>query len=89
MKEFFAGCGEVKQVRLAKLPTGELRGFGHIEFFDNESAANAVRLAGSNIEGRPIKVEFAVEKTLRSNFEAPRPVSRTITQSFAGTKIKL
>ena len=88
MKEFFSSCGEVKQVRLAKLPTGELRGFGHIEFFDNESASNAVKLAGSNIEGRPIKVEFAVEKSQRSNFEAPKPM-RTITQSFAGTKIKL
>ena len=36
-----------------------MRGFGHIDFESPDSCAGAVALAGTNLDGRPINVDFA------------------------------
>ena len=36
-----------------------MRGFGHVDFVSPDSCKKAVELAGSNLDGRPINVDFA------------------------------
>lgn len=91
LQDFFSQCGDIKQVRLAKLPTGELKGFAHVEFYELDSANKAVALAGQPIEGRAIKVELSAPKSApgpRGGDMGSRP-ARPVNQSFAGQKIRL
>ena len=91
LQDFFSQCGDIKQVRLAKLPTGELKGFAHVEFYELDSANKAVALAGQPIEGRAIKVELSAPKVAsgpRGGDMGGRP-ARPVSQNFAGQKIRL
>ena len=92
IREFFEGCGEIKQVRISKTPEGEVKGFGHIEFCDKEGATEAVKLAGNALDGRPLKVDFAAEKPMGGGGggrSAPRPGYGAVQASFQGKKVKL
>lgn len=42
--------------------TGDFRGFGHIDFENVEGATAAVALAGTEICGRPIRMDFAAPR---------------------------
>ena len=57
--EFFSECGTVTQVRIAMGEDGRPRGFAHVEFEDNESAHNAMKLAGQDMDGRPVRVDIS------------------------------
>jgi nucleolin len=92
IQEFFGKCGDIKQVRLAKLPTGELKGFAHVEFYETDAAVKAVALAGTQIEGRAVKVEISAPKVQPGNNRTGDYGNRNVkpvNQSFAGQKIKL
>jgi len=66
LKEAFADCGEITQVRFAEdKETGQFKGFGHIEFAATESTDAAVKLAGTDIMGRAVRVDYANDR--RSN----------------------
>merc|ERR1712183_1100727 len=53
-------CGEISQVRFAEdRETGQFKGFGHIEFTDTQSTDEAVKMAGTEIMGRPVRVDYA------------------------------
>lgn len=61
--EFFSQAGNVTQVRLSRDPaTGNLRGFGHVEFETEEAAKNAIKLSGQEMDGKQIRVELAGSK---------------------------
>ena len=63
LREAFAECGEIFSVRIATdRETGAPRGFGHIEFADLESSAKAVALAGTPLNGRPVRVDYAGQR---------------------------
>ena len=64
IRSTFEGCGEIKEIRFAEdRETGRFKGFGHVEFADTMSTDQAVALAGTDIVGRPIRVDFAAVKT--------------------------
>ncbi|CAD8123603.1 unnamed protein product [Paramecium sonneborni] len=55
----FEDCGKIKEVRIAKDAEGKSRGFGYVEFFDNESAQKGLSKTGTDVEGRAIRVDLA------------------------------
>ena len=63
LRDFFKSCGEVKDVRLAKdHMDGRPKGFAHVEFLDADSVSQAMRKSGEDLNGRDVKVDFAVRK---------------------------
>jgi nucleolin len=63
LRETFDSCGSITSVRIATdRETGNPRGFGHMEFETVEAATAAVALAGTNIAGRAIRVDFAGQR---------------------------
>ena len=60
IREIFSPCGEINRIRFATNPeTGDFKGFGHVEFFDGNSTDAAVKLAGTDVNGRAIRVDYA------------------------------
>ena len=63
IRDFFKSCGEVKDVRLAKdHMDGRPKGFAHVEFMSPDDVNQALKLSGENLNGRDVKVDFAVRK---------------------------
>ena len=62
IRTFFAGCGPITNVRLARAEDGRLKGFAHVEFEDAEAAAQAVALSGRELVERQVRVDFAEQK---------------------------
>ncbi len=63
LREAFQECGEISQVRFATdRETGDFKGFGHIEFVETESADNAIAMAGTDILGRAVRVDYAADR---------------------------
>jgi len=63
LTEFFSKCGSVVAVRIAKTPEGQMKGFCHVEFDSTEAVDAAVALAGTDIDGRQIRVDPAKSST--------------------------
>jgi len=60
MRATFADCGDVKQIRFATdKETGDFRGFGHVQFYDGNCTEAAVAMAGTEVLGRAIRVDYA------------------------------
>ena len=58
--EMFQPCGEITRVNIATdRETGEYRGFGHVEFTETSAVDAAVKLAGNNLCGRPVRIDYA------------------------------
>jgi nucleolin len=47
---------------LAKDPEGRPKGFAHVEFMAAEDVDQALKLSGEDLNGRDVKVDFAVRK---------------------------
>jgi len=63
VKEVFGHCGEISNVRLATdRETGDFKGFGHIEFAETEATDKAVAMAGQDVCGRAVRVDYANER---------------------------
>lgn len=63
LRQAFAECGEIEEIRFAEdRETGEFKGFGHIQFSNTESTDLAIKMAGQDIAGRPVRVDFAADK---------------------------
>jgi len=65
LKEIFSEYGEVVYAKvILDRETGRSKWFGFVEFANPEDAKKAVEeMQGAEINGRPIKLDFAVEKT--------------------------
>lgn len=60
LQDLFSACGEITSIRFASNPEdGSFKGFGHVEFVNEMSTEEAVKLAGSDINGRAIRVDYA------------------------------
>jgi len=69
LKDFFKGCGEVKQIRWGTdKESGDFKGYGHCEFFDEAAVDKAVQLHGEDLLGRAIRLDFAVSGGARKSF---------------------
>jgi nucleolin len=64
LSNHFAECGNIVSVRLAvDRDTGRPKGFGHVEFDSTEATDKAMELAGSDLGGRQIRVDYSGPKT--------------------------
>ncbi|KAH7290814.1 hypothetical protein KP509_30G065200 [Ceratopteris richardii] len=62
IKRFFKGCA-IDNVRLAyDRQTGNFRGYGHVDFSDEESLEKAINMDQKQLLGRPVKVSYSVTK---------------------------
>jgi RNA recognition motif-containing protein len=61
MKEFFSEAGEVvDSVVITDRATGRSKGFGFVEFADEDQAKKALEMFnGKEFDGRTIKVDYA------------------------------
>jgi len=66
MREIFSAAGEVSSVRFATGEDGGFRGFGHVSFYDGNHVDAAVKLAGTQLNGRAIRVDFAPPRNRES-----------------------
>ncbi|XP_061687178.1 RNA-binding protein 34 isoform X2 [Syngnathoides biaculeatus] len=80
LRRHFEECGVVEAVRLVRdRNTGLGKGFGYVLFESSDSVQLALKLEGSPLEGRPVRVKRSAEKDRRG---APR---RT---TAAGNRVK-
>ena len=61
----------MKEVRIGRHPDGSLKGFCHVEFYENSSADKAVMKTGSKIEGRALKIDYAGSKPIQTGRMTP------------------
>lgn len=60
LREFFKSS-KIASIRFAiDKRTGDSRGFGHVDFEDDESLEKAVRMNQSELRGRPVKIAYAI-----------------------------
>ncbi|KAB2009215.1 hypothetical protein ERO13_D10G138200v2 [Gossypium hirsutum] len=64
LKEAFSGFGDVTEAKIIiDRDTGRSRGFGFVNFADDESASNALSaMDGQELNGRNIRVSYANER---------------------------
>ncbi|XP_014475185.1 PREDICTED: nucleolar protein 12-like [Dinoponera quadriceps] len=69
--EYFGKCGEIKSVRLIRDPvTGQTKGFGYINFKSEDAVALALKLDGTEINNRPVRVQPCKDSLEKS--QSPR-----------------
>ena len=78
LREFFADLGDVVSVTIPKdRETSRSRGFGFVEFADEDHARLAVSVYdGRVLSGRSVKVSEAEERAAKPGPARPRPVAR-------------
>lgn len=60
LRKFFKGC-KIDSIRFAvNKETGEFRGFGHVDFADDESLEAAMKLDQMLVLDRPLKIAYSV-----------------------------
>ena len=59
VKSFFEECGEIKEVKIMTESDGKSRGFGFVEFEQEDSARKATGLTGQELDGRRLRIEIA------------------------------
>ena len=63
VRGLFADCGEVTQVRFATdRETGDFKGFGHVQFAEEDSTEKGIAKAGEYVAGRAIRLDYAEDK---------------------------
>ncbi|XP_074306894.1 glycine-rich RNA-binding protein 4, mitochondrial-like isoform X1 [Silene latifolia] len=63
LEDAFSSYGVVTSARIiVDRDTGRSRGFGFVDFADDESAKNALAMDGKDLHGRTIRVNFADAK---------------------------
>ncbi|XP_044296655.1 squamous cell carcinoma antigen recognized by T-cells 3 isoform X1 [Varanus komodoensis] len=69
LRDLFANCGEVAEVRPVFSNKGTFRGYSYVEFKDEKSALQALRLDRRQVEGRPMFVSPCIDKTKNPDFK--------------------
>lgn len=63
IREIFSSCGSINNVRIATDPeSGRSKGFGHVDFDGTDAVDEAVKLTGTEIAGRAIRVDYAGQR---------------------------
>lgn len=62
LRAFFAKCGSMTSVRIAKDADGYAKGFAHIDFESTDMSAKALELTGQDLDGRNVHIEYAQER---------------------------
>lgn len=59
---FFEACGAIEHVHIATdRQTGDSKGFGFVTFETSEAAEKAVKLNGTELKGRALRIDLARE----------------------------
>ncbi|XP_007433577.1 squamous cell carcinoma antigen recognized by T-cells 3 [Python bivittatus] len=69
LKDLFAGCGELAEVRPIFSNKGTFRGYCYVEFKDEKAALQALTLDRKIVEGRPMFVSPCVDKNKNPDFK--------------------
>ncbi|XP_053217044.1 squamous cell carcinoma antigen recognized by T-cells 3 isoform X1 [Podarcis raffonei] len=69
LKDLFADCGDVVEVRPIFTNKGVFRGYCYVEFKEEKSALKALSLDRKNVEGRPMFVSPCVDKNKNPEFK--------------------
>jgi hypothetical protein len=73
LRDTFKDCGEITQIRFSMdRETGDFKGYGHIEFASTEATDAAVKLAGTEIFGRAIRIDYANDRRSSGGFGGGR-----------------
>lgn len=65
--ELFGACGNITAVRVATDQEGNPRGFAHVEFDSSDAVQEAIKLTGTELDGRTIRVDVAGNKGAQSS----------------------
>ena len=85
IRETFGECGEINMVRFSTdRETGEFKGYGHVEFCETEATDKAVKLAGTEIMGRAVRVDFANDRRNSNGFGGGRGGGRGFGRGGGG-----
>ncbi|KAJ2604760.1 Nucleolar protein 12 [Coemansia sp. RSA 1804] len=88
----FEACGAVENVRIVRDPKTSLgKGFGYVQFTDRSAVVLALKLDGSELNSRKLRVQRGSEKIIkekqRSSAKVPRAgVAKTAAPIFEGTR---
>ena len=63
IEDMFKSCGSIKDVRFAIRDDGKPKGFAHIEFESEDSVEKALKMNGTEMDGRHLKVDIAGNKS--------------------------
>ncbi|OCU01659.1 squamous cell carcinoma antigen recognized by T-cells 3 [Xenopus laevis] len=69
LRKVFSSCGEISQVRVIYNNKGTFRGYGYVEFAEEKSAQDALKLDRKVINGRPMFVSPCVDKNKNPDFK--------------------
>ena len=63
IRKFFAPCGNILDIRIAKNDEGKMKGFAHIDFDSEDAVKKAVQKNGKNLDGRDLRVDESNNKS--------------------------
>lgn len=69
LKNVFSGCGEIADVRVIYNNKGTFRGYCYVEFTDEKSALDALKMDRQELNGRPMFVSPCVDKNKKPDFK--------------------
>ncbi|NXF04122.1 SART3 protein, partial [Smithornis capensis] len=72
LRELFGSCGEVAEIRPVFSNRGTFRGYCYVQFQEEGSALQALRLDRTAVEGRPMFVSPCVDKNKNPDFKVFR-----------------
>jgi len=76
LRDHFSSCGRILDVRLIRDgQTGVGKGFGYVNFAEEDAVELALRLAGTALDGRPLRVQRCVKRP-KKMVSAPASTSR-------------
>lgn len=84
VSEFFANCGNITAVRIATNPDGNPKGFAHVEFDSLDAVQEALKLSGSELDGRKIRIDVAGNKSGSGGFRGAQRGGSRGNHSFGG-----
>lgn len=74
MRELFADCGEISEIRWGvNRNTGKFRGYAHVDFSTTEGCIAAAKKHGVECLGRDVRLDFAAKRV-------PRPDRKNFTE---------
>jgi len=74
VRKHFQACGEIIDIRLIRDSfTGIGKGFGYVNFKNSDSIELGLRLNGSQLEGRDVRVSRSTNKPKQKMVQKPKP----------------
>ncbi|KAJ8415260.1 hypothetical protein AAFF_G00422400 [Aldrovandia affinis] len=69
LRELFQGCGSIQEVRPIYATKGTFRGYCYVQFQEQGSVSEALKLDRKEVEGRPMFVSPCVDKNKNPDFK--------------------